>query len=121
LEKGRRSARSFSELTADLSVLALDYKFVLPAWMVFIVRAVITLDGFALKGSSGSSENQQENAASVEALETAVALASSSSSSPQEELVNANAPSSSGGKTKMEASTNAVEAAYPHAARRVRI
>ena len=112
-------------------MLALDYKFVLPAWMVFIVRAVITLDGFALKGSSGngSSSNNQENAASVEAAEAAAAVvalasSSSSSSSSQEKLVDEDSngnPSSGGGKTKMEASTNAVEAAYPHAARRVSV
>lgn len=39
--------RSFSEMTTALSSLSLSYRFVLPSWMVFIIRAVVTLDGFA--------------------------------------------------------------------------
>ncbi|KAG8466713.1 hypothetical protein KFE25_008092 [Diacronema lutheri] len=38
---------SFSELTVALSELSLRYRFILPSWMVFVVRAVVTLDGFA--------------------------------------------------------------------------
>ena len=39
---GEMTTRSFSQITADLTVLALEYKFVPPTWMIFIVRAVIT-------------------------------------------------------------------------------
>ena len=44
---GRPRRRSFSEMTTDLSALSLSYRFLLPSWMIFVVRAVVTLDGFA--------------------------------------------------------------------------
>ena len=40
-------AGSFTEITARLTELALTYQFILPPWLLFVVRAVITLDGFA--------------------------------------------------------------------------
>uniref|UniRef100_A0A7S1JGU2 ABC1 atypical kinase-like domain-containing protein n=1 Tax=Eutreptiella gymnastica TaxID=73025 RepID=A0A7S1JGU2_9EUGL len=45
--KNNGARRSFSQLTQDLYLLSLQYRFVLPSWMIFIIRAVITLDGFA--------------------------------------------------------------------------
>jgi predicted unusual protein kinase regulating ubiquinone biosynthesis (AarF/ABC1/UbiB family) len=73
--------RSFSQLTADLSELALEYKFYLPPWMVYLVRAVITLDGFAARACAPAADG-----CTVARAEEAV---------------------------------NAVEAAMPHAVRRV--
>ena len=43
----RAMAGSFTEITARLTELALTYQFILPPWLLFVVRAVITLDGFA--------------------------------------------------------------------------
>lgn len=43
------AGKSFSELTAALTALSARYRFILPSWMVFVVRAVVTLDGFAAK------------------------------------------------------------------------
>ncbi|KAH8050709.1 hypothetical protein JL720_15326 [Aureococcus anophagefferens] len=43
----RALAGSFTEITARLTELALTYQFILPPWLLFVVRAVITLDGFA--------------------------------------------------------------------------
>ena len=39
--------RSFSQLTTDLYELSLQYRFALPSWLIFVIRAVVTLDGFA--------------------------------------------------------------------------
>jgi len=47
LEKSAGEAGSFTEITARLTELALSYQFILPPWLLFVVRAVITLDGFA--------------------------------------------------------------------------
>ena len=38
---------SFTKITTRLTELALTYQFILPPWLLFVVRAVITLDGFA--------------------------------------------------------------------------
>mmetsp|Transcript_17620 Transcript_17620/g.22981 ORF Transcript_17620/g.22981 Transcript_17620/m.22981 type:complete len:359 (-) Transcript_17620:122-1198(-) len=38
---------SFTEVTARLTRLALSYQFILPPWLLFVVRAVITFDGVA--------------------------------------------------------------------------
>merc|ERR1712091_199132 len=48
LEKASQgTAGSFTEITTRLTELALTYQFILPPWLLFVVRAVITLDGFA--------------------------------------------------------------------------
>ncbi|KAJ1450335.1 ABC1 family-domain-containing protein, partial [Pelagophyceae sp. CCMP2097] len=47
LAGGGAKAASFTEITARLTRLSLSYQFVLPPWLLFVVRAVITLDGFA--------------------------------------------------------------------------
>eukprot|EP00968_Pinguiococcus_pyrenoidosus_P010018 scaffold788_cov231-Pinguiococcus_pyrenoidosus.AAC.14 len=46
-ENGNKRRRSFSEMTTDLSMLSLSYRFVLPSWMIFVIRSIVTLDGFA--------------------------------------------------------------------------
>ena len=38
---------SFTDITARMTRLALSYQFILPAWLLFVVRAVITFDGIA--------------------------------------------------------------------------
>jgi len=47
MEAEAGEGRSFSEITSALSTLSLRYRFILPSWLVFVVRAVVTLDGFA--------------------------------------------------------------------------
>ncbi|KAJ8599994.1 hypothetical protein CTAYLR_001827 [Chrysophaeum taylorii] len=45
--QGAEAISSFTDITTRLTRLALSYQFVLPPWLLFVVRAVITLDGFA--------------------------------------------------------------------------
>lgn len=40
-------ALTFTDITTRLTRLALSYQFILPTWLLFIIRAVLTLDGFA--------------------------------------------------------------------------
>eukprot|EP00466_Bigelowiella_natans_P005782 jgi/Bigna1/84438/fgenesh1_pg.138_\ len=46
-EKKKKRKRTFSEITTRLTELSFQYRFTLPEWMLFIIRSVITLDGFA--------------------------------------------------------------------------
>ncbi|GAB5365045.1 hypothetical protein AAMO2058_001022700 [Amorphochlora amoebiformis] len=46
-EAKRKKKRTFSEITTRLTELSFQYRFTLPEWMLFIIRSVITLDGFA--------------------------------------------------------------------------
>eukprot|EP00471_Norrisiella_sphaerica_P006414 CAMPEP_0184484928 /NCGR_PEP_ID=MMETSP0113_2-20130426/6590_1 /TAXON_ID=91329 /ORGANISM="Norrisiella sphaerica, Strain BC52" /LENGTH=869 /DNA_ID=CAMNT_0026866151 /DNA_START=614 /DNA_END=3223 /DNA_ORIENTATION=- len=46
-EGGEKRKRTFSEITSKLTELSFQYRFTLPEWMLFIIRSVVTLDGFA--------------------------------------------------------------------------
>lgn len=47
LEADGRAALTFTDITERLTRLSLSYQFILPTWLLFIIRAVLTLDGFA--------------------------------------------------------------------------